>query len=1602
ELIAAFGRKYTPEGQGVLDKLKAEGRDISSLDDEEAAFLRDNIRYALGCIEIAEKKMLPLFTSAKELVNFENAENVDLFYMPLSDVISFTDKEEADFFAVVINVNNGPVILPWKWFFDKDSGIPEIEIQITVGENEATENEPPETVSTPAPQKDLPLSIDVERMDVFNYALYQNNVAPIRGVRILNSTGDPVSGLTLKITSDHPFFAEYHEPLPEIPSGKPVQLSDPVLRINGRVLAEMTESEKAAVSVELCRDGQPVDSVRGRMLVLAYDQWQGGTYTALLPSFVLPNHPLIPVLMNDAGEILKKWKKPIAFEGYQSRDPNRVRDLAAAAYGAIQKRNIRYAEPPASFSVAGQRIRTPETIMKQGLGTCMDMTLLYAALLEAIGLHCLLVLLRGHIFAGIWLRERTREELMSGNVVIDDYKKLIGSAGAVSEDLTFVECTAMCSGKNTDFEEAEIGGKMHLADPSAFESAIDVFLSRGYGIRPIPPRQDKGGSYSIDIKEKDYSEITAAPRALEISVADVTKAAPRKKTGKKELWESKLLDLSDRNMLLDLPLNASVEPVMSSHIDELEDALSDGHEFNLLPAPEWIAGLEFIEEDKNGKRSKPKNWLSEAIKRFGVYETVDWPRGRDIDLGERFRQEFRNHRLYTFCSPGQLERSLTSIYRSTRSAQQENGVSSLYLAVGLLRWFMPGTREPNYAPLILVPIEIVRKSANLGYALHARAEEPHFNLTLLEMLKQNFNLEIPGLEPLPGDEHGTDINKVFSIVRGAVFAMDHWNVVESCVIGNFSFAQFAMWNDIHNSENMLEKSKIVRSLMKGRLDWDTSKAPDLDKQFAFLPITVDDTQQKAIKMAAAGETFVLHGPPGTGKSQTITGMIANLLAHRKTVLFVAEKKAALSVVQKRLAALGLGDFCLELHSDKANKKQVLSQLEKALVVTKPAGKPGFEENIKTMHVFGKKLDAYSEHLHKKQQCGMSLRELIALYETVRDEEHTVVFAPEEAGKLTEEDIRSHSALLGQLTAAGGAVGDIANSPLKGVGLRAFNADVRSSIGAILEGYEAALKKMAEPEEIPIPGISKPQNFGELEQLKKLLEIFEKEADPLLMKLSEAEIRETEGYYEKLEQLNREKSELLETWDADFLKADMQDFLARHEAAGKKLFGKGAAKSQITSEIQSRAKRQMSYEEIPGLLWKIIAWQKNEKELLQALETLPENVRAAANKYPAREAFGKALDQAVSCRREAEEFPGGIEAVAGIAGDAERSDALKKLASLAEGLYENKKAADELLVRSASPEDSFEKELRLCGFLLKNPAVLKDWGIYNGTRGQCLEAGLAPAVEAYENGLPASSLETACRKGLYFALINYIISHNNYLSNFSGATFNEAVARYKKMDDIMLGQTKQEIIRRLSANLPSPTDSPEAGQELNLLRKAIGSNARGMSVRVLFERIPHILQRLCPCMLMSPNSVAQYLAQKNDLFDVVIFDEASQLPTCKAVGALARGKDAVIVGDPKQMPPTSFFSGAGPETDDLALADLDSILDDALALGIPSQYLKWHYRSAHESLIAFSNKQFYENKMFTFPSANDRERHVKAVYVDGVYTKNTNPAEAEAVVAEIIR
>lgn len=195
--------------------------------------------------------------------------------------------------------------------------------------------------------------------------------------------------------------------------------------------------------------------------------------------------------------------------------------------------------------------------------------------------------------------------------------------------------------------------------------------------------------------------------------------------------------------------------------------------------------------------------------------------------------------------------------------------------------------------------------------------------------------------------------------------------------------------------------------------------------------------------------------------------------------------------------------------------------------------------------------------------------------------------------------------------------------------------------------------------------------------------------------------------------------------------------------------------------------------------------------------------------------------------------------------------------------------------------------------------------------------------------------------------------------------------------------------------------------MGILQRQLQLQRRHLPVRTLFQRIPNLLPRLKPCLLMSPLSVAQYLNTSHPPFDLVVFDEASQIPVWDAVGAIARGHEAIIVGDSKQLPPTNFFSRADDQgiQDDDVIEDLESILDDCLGASLPKRRLSWHYRSRHESLIAFSNHHYYENKLLTFPSPQQDGMGVQWRAVAGTYDlggSRTNQAEATAVVDEILR
>ena len=333
----------------------------------------------------------------------------------------------------------------------------------------------------------------------------------------------------------------------------------------------------------------------------------------------------------------------------------------------------------------------------------------------------------------------------------------------------------------------------------------------------------------------------------------------------------------------------------------------------------------------------------------------------------------------------ELNVRLTELYRATRAALQEGGANTLFLALGFLSWTKE-TRDckdaKRYrAPLILVPVTLHRKSVRSGFSLELHDDEPRFNPTLLQMLRQDFRLTIPAVEDeLPRDDSGLDVAGIWKAVGHAVKDVPGWEVAGDVTLASFSFAKHLMWKDLVDRTDQLKKNLVVRHLIDTPRDPFPGGAafPDprrLDAEHGpeqtFCPLPADSSQLAAVMAGARGKNFVLVGPPGTGKSQTIANLIAQCLAERKTVLFVSEKIAALDVVYRRLRDVGLGEFCLELHSSKARKLDVLDQLRRSWEAKGDADTAEWGKEATRLRSLRANLNDFVERMRHRHRNGLS-------------------------------------------------------------------------------------------------------------------------------------------------------------------------------------------------------------------------------------------------------------------------------------------------------------------------------------------------------------------------------------------------------------------------------------------------------------------------------------------------------------------------------------------------------------------------------------------------------------------------------------------------------
>ncbi|BDB71017.1 hypothetical protein Cthiooxydans_34290 [Comamonas thiooxydans] len=1124
-----------------------------------------------------------------------------------------------------------------------------------------------------------------------------------------------------------------------------------------------------------------------------------------------------------------------------------------------------------------------------------------------------------------------------------------------------------------------------------------------------------------------------------------------------------LLDLSTRNRLLSLPQAATARVLhfADERTDEVYRLLageSKAMSFAPAKAEEEQAAADPAEAQETQTTlalPQPEESVDEQLDARGVAQ-----RHRDLKLQTRLSSE-------------KLQRRLLDMYSDARTFIEEQGVNILFLALGQLQWFDRNAPDkPRFAPLILLPVALERKSAAERFTLSWLQEDAAENLSLAAKLKADFGLELPEFNA--GDDF--DPRAYLAAVAAMAAAQPGWQVLpDAMTLGFFSFAKFLMYRDLDTAtwppEKRLDQQALIAAALQDGfearehlfpedadvdqlipvdsqrhvVDADSSQSLAIEavrrgenlviqgppgtgksqtitnviaaalqdgfeaREHLFpedadvdqlIPVDsqrhvvdADSSQSLAIEAVRRGENLVIQGPPGTGKSQTITNVIAAAIADGKKVLFISEKMAALEVVNRRLKSVGLGPACLELHSHHANKRKVLEELK----ATRDLGKPRVEHREQIIHELSnvqQQLNAHSRTMHQAlAPCTLTPYQILG--QLARLDAVQIAHLPDllqGTQNWSPEDFHSRQQIVEALRQAVSKVSPVAGHPWRGVCHPALLKLDAQRFAQQLPTLQAMLARLQQDAELLAQSLSAPA-AQTLQTLHEQITLAQQLASaPSIDRQAVASSIWDQGLGQlhklvecgarfSLKAQNLGSSFAESAWTADW-NAPRQSIAAYGDSLFR-IFNSGYRAAIANLKGQLKTTLPSSRAERLNLLDSLIEAQQLRQNLGQQ-QTL------------GADAFGSLWLGEQSDWAQLQAVLGWM---AGPDGQG-RSAAFRQLyAQLPSPAH----CAD-LAARASASLQAFEDAAQslLDGYRLETqeafgaanlaripladfgerlaqwvaePNALLDWTSYHATREQARAAGMAVLVQQLENeSIAQGALPAIFERAYYEALLRQATQAHPELVAFNGDQHSQKVRQFRVLD-----LERIELARAQSAlsHYEQVPRSASGMGPLGVLNGEIARKRGHMPLRKLFKLAGEAVQAIKPVFMMSPLSVAQFLEPGAVEFDLLVIDEASQIEPVDALGAIARCKQLVVVGDDRQLPPTRFFSRMTSEQDEFddededqliaGAADVESILSLCLAKGMPQLMLRWHYRSRHQSLIAVSNQQFYNSSLYVVPS-----------------------------------
>lgn len=1004
---------------------------------------------------------------------------------------------------------------------------------------------------------------------------------------------------------------------------------------------------------------------------------------------------------------------------------------------------------------------------------------------------------------------------------------------------------------------------------------------------------------------------------------------------------------------------------------------------------------------------------------------------------ERYIDQF----LDTPLGPEAQARRLLRLASDARTAEEEQGLNILYLVLGFLKWRESCSSDVwREAPLVLLPVELVRNERTSTFDIRARDDDITTNLPLQERLRQDFGILLPEIDEIEGWKPSS----YYASVVDAVSGQPGWSVdADGMQLGFFSFAKLLMHRDLDPAswpESGLTEHALLSGLLAEGFDGGQSLFGPEDKLDVLLDpadiiqvVDADASQTKVIEEVRRGSNLVVQGPPGTGKSQTITNLIAAAAHDGKTVLFVAEKMAALSVVHHRLVRSGLRDICLELHSRSANKKALAQELGRTLMASAVAV-PAIADAAALRHDRDR-LNSISDLLHKP--IGVSgdtpFRAMSEIIGLIGKGAQPPTISLSDLDRLGYSERQIAAGAIGRFVEALGVAGDPEIHPFRGAREYDLQPTDLSRLQIELAAASTAMMDLlVESACLAAPVLqSPPLSLSEVGTLVETLEVLSKAP-------SDASTFMTQSLFERVGQTrlaealaagtdwararrDAEHQFSNQAWSADI--GSLRSAIAGGQASFiARIFGSYRKASAVLASLLSGPLPKIAAQRL-ALVDQLAVVQRLRRRLaddeawLQA--TLGENWRGERTDF---EGFTRLANWLAT-----------IKAVG--FGSAENIlSSLAKVKAPAQAALLLRAQADDAELKAAKPIARLKLSLEQAEFAadLRDADIVDlaaafdemrteswsyaDWAALARATAQMVEAGAGHVIEAVDDGRvePDNAVDEfiyACAEARW----NAARAERPEIGRLAGLDRHELVRMFQQKERSRLNDAQALILARHFAQIPKGSMG-----EMGVIRGEIGRKSRHKSIRWVMKNAGSMVQRIKPVMLMSPISVAQFLPPGTMMFDLLVIDEASQIRPEDALGVIARASQIVVVGDQKQLPPTSFFDRLVDEGDDeeddedmpagATAADMESILSLCEARGLRSRMLEWHYRSRDPSLIRVSNAEFYGDKLVLPPSPLqlDPNYGLKFRRVPGVYARgkssteraSTNRIEAQHVVKAV--